>query len=93
MRFALDYDGTADRDIELWLTFVKAAQARGHQVVIVTMRYPEERGDMNKDLLVAVNAVYFTGRLAKVAYMQATAQVDIQVWIDDSPTWLLYDAK
>ncbi len=93
MRFALDYDGTAEEDPGLWLMFISSAQARGHQVVIVTMRYPEEGSSMSVDLRAAVNAVYFTSRKAKVPYMRDVAKVDIDVWIDDKPTWLLNDAK
>lgn len=93
MRFALDYDGTADEDIGLFVAFVLLAQSRGHQVVIVTMRFPSEASGMSVELRAVVNAVFCTSRQAKVAYMRDVAKVSIDVWIDDSPTWLLHDAK
>ena len=38
----LDYDGTYTVDPDLWLRFVRQAKDRGHEVICVTMRYPEE---------------------------------------------------
>ena len=46
----------------------------------VTMRYPTEPIDMPCD-------VFYTSRKAKAMAFKA------DVWIDDSPHWLLYDAN
>lgn len=42
MNIALDYDGTYTADPDMWLRFVEEAQAAGHKVFIVTMRYESE---------------------------------------------------
>jgi len=80
MRIALDYDNTYTLDPSLWNGFIKAAQARGHDVRIVTMRYPHET------IQSAPVDVTYTSRKAK------SSAVSADVWIDDSPCWIYQDA-
>lgn len=81
MRIALDYDGTYTEDSELWDQFIKLAEARGHQVTCVTMRHLHEPvpSSMPCDVI-------YTSRKAKAK------AVEMDVWIDDSPHWLVMDS-
>ena len=75
MKIALDHDGTYTRDPELWDEFIKLANARGHQVVCVTMRGPHEGVAMPCEVI-------YTSRKAKAGFYPA------DVWIDDQPQFL-----
>ncbi len=82
MRIALDYDKTYTEDPTLWDAFVAMAQARGHEVHIVTMRH-----DNAQEALIGMPVeVIYTGRQAKISVHRA------DVWIDDSPHWILQDS-
>lgn len=80
MKIALDYDGTYTRDPEFWKVFIMSARIRGHEIAIVTMRFPEEKLDAG-DL-----EVIYTSRQAKARHYQA------DVWIDDMPLSVLQGA-
>jgi hypothetical protein len=96
---ALDYDGTFTADPDLWLLFIKAAQERGHQVIVVTMRYKTEQygnptngfEPMDTRLLDSVDRVIFTDRRAKKLFVTQLC-VNIDIWIDDEPKWLFSNA-
>ena len=86
MIIALDYDDTFDRDPYLWTQLVELAVARGHSVVIVTMRYEHESIAL---ALAGLDVpIYYTGRQAKVPYM-ADLGIEPHVWIDDDPHALI----
>jgi len=85
MRIALDYDGTYTADPLLWERFIDSARSRGHEVLVVTMRRPDEA------ISIPGCSVVYTSRKAKVAYM-ADRPGKIDIWIDDSPHWLLEDS-
>ena len=80
MLIALDYDKTYTADPVLWDDFIKSAQNRGHEVKIVTMRYPREPIDA------APADVIYTSRKAKASYVKA------DIWIDDRPQWVYQDS-
>jgi len=42
-RFVLNFDKSYGVKPETWAKFVKAAEAEGHEVVCVTLRYPEQK--------------------------------------------------
>lgn len=83
MKIALDYDGTFTRDPALWKIFIASAQSRGHEVYIVTMRYPTEPLAHETSC-----PVFFTSRNAKLKHMQELGHT-IDVWIDDMPHLIL----
>jgi len=85
MRFGLDYDGTISEDIHLWKTFYYNALDHGHEVIVVTMRYPSE------EILNFPAPVVYTSRQAKKVYCDQNG-IDIDVWIDDNPHWLFEDS-
>lgn len=82
MNIALDYDGTYTRDPELWDTFVSGAGARGHDVFMVTMRYPHEE-------IKGPCRVIYTSRQAKLPFVSELGIV-VHIWIDDKPHFI-YD--
>jgi hypothetical protein len=87
MIIALDYDGTFTADPELWQHFIRDATERGHKVVCVTMRYPDEPiGDMD-----GVSEIIYTSREAKGPFMAALGRL-MDVWIDDKPHWIFQRA-
>lgn len=86
MRIALDHDGTYTRDPLLWIPFIAEAIRRGHEVICVTMRDESERIEGMPC------EVIYTDRKSKVAHMAGIGR-PIDVWIDDSPQWLMLDAQ
>jgi len=79
MFLALDYDKTYTADPAMWDEFIQLAQGHGHEVKIVTMRYPHEAIDVSVD-------VVYTSRKAKASAVNA------DIWIDDSPAWIFQDS-
>lgn len=84
MRIALDYDGTYTLAPGFWNGFIMNASCQGHEVICVTMRYPDSQA------VVMPCPIHYTSYKAKVPFMEA-AGVKIDVWIDDIPKWLLHD--
>jgi len=80
MLIALDYDKTYTADPTLWNDFIVIAQKRGHDVKIVTLRYPTETIEN------APVEVVYTSRKAKALIVKA------DIWVDDSPHWIHQDS-
>lgn len=94
MNIALDYDGTITADIDAWKSFCQLFRSRGHKVYIVTMRYPQEVDATVIYMQQWVDDVIFTSRKAKQPFIQQYyPQVTFDVWIDDHPKAILYDAE
>lgn len=95
MNIALDYDRTYTEDPKSWDKFIAIFRAAGHKVYCVTMRFEDELGTERKAVVQAledkVDQIIFTNRQAKKAFL-ATLKIEIDVWIDDEPTWILYNA-
>ena len=83
MRIALDYDGTVTADHAFWIQFVSMAEARGHEVHIVTMRYPHEPID-DYTFRAVHGRVQYTSRQLKLPYT-LKQNLTFAIWIDDSP--------
>ena len=88
--FALDYDDTYTRDPDLWLTFIELLRARGHDVVVATMRHESEKDDMDPRLTSQL-MVHFTAGMGKKAVL-ASRSVRPCIWIDDRPDWIVGDS-
>lgn len=86
--FALDYDDTYTRDPELWLTFISLLRARGHDVVVATMRCEVEAFDMDKRLLDICQVEFTCGEQKKPTLDKRG--IYISIWIDDRPDWIVY---
>lgn len=86
MLIAIDYDGTYSEDEQFWYDFVKKAIMRGHEVVCITMRKPDETlDDMPCEVI-------YTSRSAKRNYAESLGYY-VDIWIDYSPQWILTDSK
>lgn len=98
MKIALDYDGTYTEDPELWDGFVMLAHQLGHEVHIVTMRYPEETirhqipQTHDHTRLEQWATIHYTSRQAKRRFMQNIG-LEFQVWIDDIPEFILHSTQ
>lgn len=90
MIISIDYDETYTKDKECFLEIVRTFKKAGHTVYCVTMRRPHEISTMCKRLLGLVE-VKFTDGKAKKPFMQAQG-INVDVWIDDSPHWVVQDA-
>lgn len=91
MYISLDFDNTYTRDPATWDQFVDLMQKAGHTVYCVTMRYPTEGDDVLATLGKKVK-VFFTSRKNKHDFMFAQG-INIDVWIDDMPYFILNDAR
>jgi hypothetical protein len=80
MLIALDHDGTITADPILWSLFVSTAKHRGHEVVIVTYRFPQGNNqDVEKFAADHDVKVIYTGG------KQKASMIDADIWIDDMP--------
>lgn len=84
--FALDYDDTYTRDPDLWLAIIDMILAKGHDMVVATMRCSWEREDMDPRLLEKL-AVQFCCGKAKKPFL-ARMGLYPHIWIDDNPKWI-----
>lgn len=91
MIISLDYDGTFSLDPDRWLAFANMMRDGGHTVYGITMRYDNETQGMDRKYLDACDKIFFTGRQGKLYYMLAKG-IAVDVWIDDSPHWILQSA-
>lgn len=91
MLIALDYDGTYTEDRDGWDMFIQDMNDRGHEIVIVTMRYESEQP---AGLLFPICACrwYFTARTAKKPFMSSLG-IHPNIWIDDHPQSVFMDAE
>lgn len=92
MKIGLDYDGTITSDPEGFYAFAKMMRARGHEVYIVTMRYPSECVSIPTMWSFVVNGIYPTSRQPKKAHMLSRG-INIDVWVDDEPRAIYQDAS
>lgn len=97
MNFGLDYDGTYTNAPQVWNTFIEAAQAEGHCIFVVTMRF---RSEVTQEMYETFGAygipIICTGkgndRMAKRPYCEEMG-IKIHVWIDDNPEAVTMNAS
>ncbi len=87
MFIALDYDNTYTKDPKFWDEFIRYSKFYGHSVTIVTMRGPSLPIDHDCGC-----DVIYTGLIAKAPYMKDKGH-KVDIWIDDNPYHIYYDAK
>lgn len=90
MNISLDYDGTYTEDTEAWNTFIELFLSNGHNIFLVTMRFPTEANRDIKNLSEKISII-FTSRQAKKAFVESQG-IEIDVWIDDNPAWIYSDS-
>lgn len=94
MNIALDYDGTFTEDPIFWLRFILECQQSGHDLRVVTMRYPSEQfGEhpMDERIVALGVPIVFTSRKAKAPVLKELGW-HASVWIDDNPKAVDNDA-
>jgi hypothetical protein len=91
MLICLDYDNTYTLDPTFWDGFIVVSKARGHSVILATMRYETEGAEVREALETKVDNIIFTNRKGKRAYLKAL-NILPDVWIDDMPEFVVYDA-
>ena len=91
MNVALDWDDTYTRDPQMWNDIIGVMQQNGHNVYCVTVRAPAEGRAVKEALESRVDGIFFTARRAKRDFMNSRG-INIDVWIDDSPAFVLMDA-
>lgn len=78
MKIALDYDDTYTADPELWDAFINLAIERGHDVTVVTKRFPE------REIEGITIPIIYTSKTKKIDKMPAGT-----IWIDDQPLGII----
>ena len=91
MLICLDYDNTYTLDPTFWDAFIVVSKSSGHSVILATMRYPSEGDTVRYDLEGKVDDIIFTSRKGKRQYLKKL-QIFPDVWIDDMPEFVVYDA-
>lgn len=86
MIIALDYDKTYTADPHMWDIFISVAKERGHKVICITMRYPNELIEIQN-----IDKIHYTSRKAKLVWAKQN-DIKVDIWIDDKPGWLFDDA-
>ena len=91
LNIALDYDGCANADIPTFVSMVKLLRSAGHNVFIVTMRYPSECAEVKEHFGQYVNDIIPTSRRAKREACEKL-YLRIHIWMDDNPLAVEYSA-
>ena len=86
----IDYDDTYTDFPELMETIIRRSQALGYEVILATMRYPDEEDSGLKMLAERINVIY-TSRKAKKPYLELLGKYP-DIWIDDNPKWIIQDS-
>jgi len=91
MKLALDYDETYTRDPLMWNWFCQQALDRGHEVWCVSAR---DQKDMDEPMMtvgrvIGADKCVGTGMKPKRTFMWKEKDVYIDVWIDDSPEYIV----
>lgn len=86
----LDYDGTYTDFPELCNSIIRQGKNLGYDVILATMRTPEEE-DSGLRMLSDTIRVIYTSRQAKQPYLENLG-IYPDVWIDDQPKWILHNA-
>lgn len=90
MLVALDFDGTYTLDPELWNNVIDMFKRADHNVICVTMRYPEEGSEVELTIGKRCDIIY-TSRLAKEPYLNNLG-IYPNIWIDDYPAFIFNNA-
>lgn len=92
MIISLDYDDTFTRDPHRWLAFANMMREGGHFIYGITMRRPDETAGMSEKYLQACDKIFFTSREAKWYFCERNG-IKVDIWIDDSPHWILRSSR
>ena len=91
LQICFDYDGTYDADPQLWVPIISMMKGRGHRVILATMRDDIDGERLPEEVTRQFDRVYYTGRQAKLIYLQNLLGLKVDIWIEDRPDWLFND--
>lgn len=86
MLIALDFDETVTLDPSFWGGFIRLAEQRGYEVIVVTYRFDSSTLNADIEEFCMENNIQFycTGGEAKRIFMEKEG-IYPSVWIDDNP--------
>lgn len=87
--FCFDYDDTITVDFNLFVSFMKSLERRGHKAIVCTMR-AESMATEELKRLEGMFDVYYSNMKGKREYL-AKLGISPDVWIDDSPDLIIMD--
>lgn len=82
LNIGLDWDGTANTDLEFWGEFIQLAKKFGHKVHIVTFRKETLENIRECDL---PGALTYCADCAPKDWHMRQKGIEIDVWIDNEP--------
>jgi acid phosphatase class B len=86
MIIALDYDQTFTLDPDFWREVIHKAKEKGHDIRVVTSRWPEKEPGVCKIIsqMFTDIPIHFTCKKPKRQFMKKLG-LKVDVWIDDRP--------
>lgn len=90
MNISLDFDNTYTRDPVSWNEFIRYFTSKGHTIYCVTARSNMQALEVLDSIgkVIGEANCYFTNMQGKQEYMYNKG-ISIDVWIDDSPFFIL----
>lgn len=88
---AVDYDDTISHNDTAWLSVLLALENIGYQVIIVTYRKPNCCPEDLDFLVKKGYKVYFTSQVGKREWLKDVHNIEVDIWIDDTPESILFD--
>lgn len=86
---AVDYDNTYSDDPELFTAFIRLATERGHYVMCVTSRHPNDpRNAEVEQAFKGFEIIYASGK-PKIEAVAEYGAPEVDIWIDDMP-WTVF---
>lgn len=89
---AIDYDDTISLNVEAWKEIIKLFASFGAIIYVITYRHSTQFNDMDMNIP-HVKDFIFTNAMGKKKYCEEIAGVSVDIWIDDSPESIVWDAS
>lgn len=90
MNIMMDYDRTYTSDIALWRDVLDLMLFYGHNVYLVTSRFPTSPIPLARDFEDRNIPIIYCSFKAKRPHCESLG-IDISIWIDDDPEWITKD--
>jgi hypothetical protein len=91
MLIAIDYDGTYNKDPQVFSKIIDLLKSAGHDVICVTMRYKLDIDLAMKTSIGKKCQIITTGRKAKKLFVEKIG-IHPDIWIDNDPCFLFKNA-
>jgi hypothetical protein len=87
LTIAIDYDDTYTADPVFWNRVIQLAKEHNHNMICVTARSHENRQELINSLPEGMTT-YFSHDEPKADYIKRQ-NIVVDIWIDDSPGWIV----